>query len=293
VRIEQTQIAVRERGTLELMDLALHVTRRFALPLAATMAVGAAPVALLNAWLLRNMTIVGFDGSFAWRYAWDMTLLVFLELPLASALATTYLGQALFVERPSGRQLWRDIRASLPQLLLYQLLWRGVLPAWLLLLTISSPHQMDSGEVLMAMGCIYVAIARGLRPYLNEIVLLERNPWRARIRHAMTTARRSTALHIGSGGDLFVRSFLAAVVAAAMAVTLWYSLCFMRGKLANQTEFDDAVFAIYLPLSLWLVGGYFTVVRFLSYLDLRIRSEGWEVELRMRAEAAPLARQWL
>ena len=31
------------------------------------------------------------------------------------------------------------------------------------------------------------------------------------------------------------------------------------------------------------------VVRYLEYLDLRIRYEGWEVELFMRAEAARLA----
>jgi hypothetical protein len=30
--------------------------------------------------------------------------------------------------------------------------------------------------------------------------------------------------------------------------------------------------------------GYLTVVRFLAYLDLRIRREGWEAELMMRAE---------
>ena len=38
------------------------------------------------------------------------------------------------------------------------------------------------------------------------------------------------------------------------------------------------------PATLWMVAAYFTVVRFLGYLDLRIRREGWEVELLMRAE---------
>jgi hypothetical protein len=37
------------------------------------------------------------------------------------------------------------------------------------------------------------------------------------------------------------------------------------------------------------VAAYFSVVRFLSYLDLRIRHEGWEVELLMRAEALRMA----
>ena len=45
----------------------------------------------------------------------------------------------------------------------------------------------------------------------------------------------------------------------------------------------------HLPIAVWLVVGFFTVVRFLSYLDLRIRREGWEVELSPRAEAARLA----
>ena len=44
-----------------------------------------------------------------------------------------------------------------------------------------------------------------------------------------------------------------------------------------------------LPLALWITAMYLTVVRFLSYLDLRIRYEGWEVELRMRAEANRMA----
>ena len=41
--------------------------------------------------------------------------------------------------------------------------------------------------------------------------------------------------------------------------------------------------------SLWVVVGYMTVVRFLNYLDVRIRQEGWEVELLIRAEAQKLS----
>jgi hypothetical protein len=43
------------------------------------------------------------------------------------------------------------------------------------------------------------------------------------------------------------------------------------------------------PLALWVVVGWFSIMRFLSYLDLRIRHEGWEVELLMRAEALRMA----
>ena len=48
---------------------------------------------------------------------------------------------------------------------------------------------------------------------------------------------------------------------------------------------------VFLPTSLWLVVAFFTVVRYLLYLNLRIRHEGWEVELALRAEANKLTRQ--
>ena len=46
-----------------------------------------------------------------------------------------------------------------------------------------------------------------------------------------------------------------------------------------------------LPVAMWLVFAFFAVVRFLAYLDLRIRREGWEVELMMRAEHTRLIGQ--
>ena len=41
---------------------------------------------------------------------------------------------------------------------------------------------------------------------------------------------------------------------------------------------------VLIPMVLWLVGLFVVVFRFLSYLDSRIRLEGWELELRLRAE---------
>ena len=43
--------------------------------------------------------------------------------------------------------------------------------------------------------------------------------------------------------------------------------------------------------AIWLVVVFFTIARFLNYLDQRIRNEGWEVELALRAEGERLARQ--
>ncbi len=73
---------------------------------------------------------------------------------------------------------------------------------------------------------------------------------------------------------------------------LLISASFSIGALLAGDWLPEGIFyTIYLPLALWSVIGYLTVVRFLSYLDLRIRREGWEVELVMRAEAARIAQE--
>ncbi len=77
-----------------------------------------------------------------------------------------------------------------------------------------------------------------------------------------------------------------------MFVSFWCCAWFLRNWLLKEHAWDAAMYTIYGPLALWLVVGYFTVVRFLAYLDLRIRREGWEVELMMRAEQTRLMKQW-
>ncbi len=59
----------------------------------------------------------------------------------------------------------------------------------------------------------------------------------------------------------------------------------------SEDPLQTTSYTIFYPLALWLTVSYFTVVRFLGYLDLRIRREGWEVELMMRAEQMRLTRE--
>ena len=46
---------------------------------------------------------------------------------------------------------------------------------------------------------------------------------------------------------------------------------------------------MYWQISLWLVVALIAVNRFLSYIDLRIRTEGWAVRLRLMAEEKRMA----
>jgi hypothetical protein len=280
LQFDNTRIAIRERSFLDLLDLALLVIRRHAGPLLAALAAGAAPMVLLNTVLLGGFVEVITGDSLsdtgdetaaaAFGYAMTVAMLVVWEMPLATSLVTLYLGAAMFDERPRARQIVRDFGRSLPQLVLFQVLLRGLLVP--LVVTWFIPFA--------------------IWPYLNEVILLDRNPLRRRAAGGLTTWSRSSNLHSANSGELFGRWLMSALVGTCWLAAIWLSMWFIRSRLLNQPEFDWLMLTVGLQLAIWLVVGYFTVVRYLGYLDLRIKSEGWEIELRMRAEATKLARVW-
>ena len=274
---------------------------RYAVPLAMTFALGMLPLLLINQALLGWMMDVEYreasfyteeSGAVA-RYLWDMTLLVVLEAPLASIFTTAFLGKAMFVDRPSVAEVFADVLRLLPRIAWCQLLVRGVLPAWLLLLTLDRYGEFDVALEFLLLGSLTggALLLRAFRPYLNEIVLLERNPLRAAAPGTITVGRRSGQLHGPSSGDLLGVSLGTAMFAVLLTAAVMGSFLFISGVFLNDWKPGPVMIAYFFPLSMWLVAAYLTVVRFLCYLDLRIRHEGWEVELRMRAEAARLAGQ--
>ncbi len=269
LQLDQNRIAIRQRDYVDILDLALKVIRTHAGPLGLALAAGVLPMALLNAWLLADYREPDFDLGFPATYMWYMMLLVIWQSPLAMAPTTLYLGKALFVGRPELRTIARDFRDSLPQLLIYQVLVRAV----------------------MVWAIVPWFFLFAWWPYLNEIILLERNPFRAKTSRQISTWRRSRTLHAGQTGDLFARWLGSMVLGGLLLASIWCSIWCVRGMLVAEWEWAESMFTVYFPLALWRVVGYFSVARFLSYLDLRIGREGWEVELAMRAEQARLTRQ--
>ena len=257
MQLDRTSIAIRERGYLDILDLALQVVRRHAGPLLAALAAGVLPFALLNHWLLAGYLQTEFDVPFPAGYCLLMLLLVFWEIPLATAPATLYLGEAMFHGKADRRRIAGDLRESLPQLLVYQVLLRPVF-AW-------------------------------TRPFLNEVILLERNPMRAANGSARSTSERSKSIHRGGDVDPLGRWLGAVTFGGVLFLALWVSAYLVRAMLLGKWDWELAMVTTWYPLALWTAAGYLAVVRFLSYLDLRIRREGWEVELMMRAEGTRLA----
>jgi hypothetical protein len=259
MQLDKTCIVIRERGWLDILDLALGMFRTHGRPILTALAAGAVPIALFNYWLLTaafGTNLIAEEPG--WYYFWQI-LLVMFEIPLATAPLTLYLGQLLFDDKPQPRFIAQNFGRSLPQLILFQQLLQFI--------------------------SVFAA------PFLSEIILLERNPLRARKPGEISTRRRSAALHAGIGGEMFARRLGALLIGVLLTTALTLSLNFVRGVLGGHRQGDWWMQAVEFPLAYWLVVGFFAVSRFLGYLDVRIRREGWEVELSLRAEAARLAGQ--
>lgn len=274
MQLDQTRIPIRERSFANLMDLSLRVIREHGPALLVTAAVGVAPFFLFNYWLLgranwlTDLDVVDWDGRLL-RYGFWLTLLMVWQIPLATSLTTLYLGDALFLGEPSLRSTVRTLASRGGQLFWLQVVVRG----------------------LFTLLCITWPILFWSWPYLNEVILLERNPL-SKGPGGVSTLSRNSSLHRFKGGLLFSRWLAATWIGVLWIGALWLAVQGTRQLLTGRTTFLDVdMLRLWIPLAAWLVISYFSVVRFLSYLDLRIRSEGWEVELRIRAEAARLYRQ--
>lgn len=266
MRIDHTRIAIRERSWLDNLDLALHVIRAHAAGLFASALAGVLPMVLINYAIVNY-----YYGDLLWEeVAFDTvvlaTVLVMIEAPLATAPLTLYLGQAMFLEQPRRLQIARQFAACLPQLILFQLILRTAL-------------------ILPVLTWIVPYV---LWPYLNEVILLERNPLVARGRQ-LSTMKRNSLLHRGNGAVYLARGIGAGLLAMGLILALWTTQAMALNSLLGLEEGWTAQ-VISLQCVLWIVAVYFTVARFLNYLDQRIRNEGWEVELYLRAQRERLTR---
>jgi hypothetical protein len=295
MQLDNTRIAVRERNLLDTFDLALQVARDYFKPLVVTFFLAALPLLAINDLLIGWILAVDYDEAFfyaeeygqVWRFWWDMTLLVVIEAPLASIFTTAYLGQAVFVERPRYREVIVDVLKMMPRVALCQLLIRAILPAWLIMLLVERHEQFSWGVEFFLLGviAIYVMFLRSIRPFINEVVLLERNPLTSRNPSAITVNRRSSQLHSPSAGDLIARWLGSAIFCVLLTISVLETFLLVVGVFLNDFVPSPRMLRYVYPLAIWIVACYLSVVRFLCYLDLRIRHEGWEVELRLRAEA--------
>ncbi|HMO91414.1 MAG TPA: hypothetical protein PKD64_04400 [Pirellulaceae bacterium] len=282
VKLDRTYVAVRRRGTLETFDLATQVMRDHGSRLLGLLFLGALPFALLNGLVLyRWITHENYPAA-----RLILLCLVLLQAPFATALITDYLGSIMFLKRASINKSVRNGFANFLKLFYLHGLLRLGLPGSISF-AVLSPEWNEDGTVaysiFVLVPVLFLALlVRVFRPYVTEVVLLEKPQW-ARQTNESSFAVRSRYLHMSGVAELVSQAIAFAFFVGLLSLCiggLFENRNFVLG-IANNPMYSVLLFD---QLALWIAAGFATVVRFLCYINLRIQQEGWDVELKLRAE---------
>jgi hypothetical protein len=258
---DRTLVQIRERNFLDVLDLALVVVRRKPWALGAAGLCGVAPFAALNGWLAATWP----DEFFGF---WPLALA--MEAPWATAPLTVVLGGLMFGEPPSAGRVVRTLVRGIPAMVVYQVLFRG-----LLLLT-----------------CVFGVLVPARLAFVNEVILLERSPTTKVLRRCSNLCgdRSSELLFQWLAEVLFWALFVFCfrLAAGKIVEALVGDMSWDLPDLSESAYWRDQFLEWRVQAATWRAEAFFGVVRFLSYIDQRIRLEGWEVELRLKMAGAAL-----
>jgi hypothetical protein len=303
MRFDKTFIAIRERSSLELLDLTIHVIRYHFRAIATLAAIGILPWLLIDGLLTWWMVSRDFYQDYVMYFYVSMGLLVISQAQIGTTFVTHYLGQAMFVGRPGimasffsvfkSNRGKRKGKFSIPFFFLWiHLVIRLVLPVVLIAMMLTPEtrgHDVTSVLVLISFFIAAGLLIRSARPFVSEMLLLERTPRRSTNPNEIDFRTRSKSLHSSASSDSVIRLMLAFVISISMTFTFYSAFCLFDKVLHLQGNAMQDMNFIYWPIALWLTATVVAVFRFLAYIDTRIRLEGWAVELRMRAEALNLS----
>jgi hypothetical protein len=248
------------------------------------LAIGAAPWLLLDLWLVGWMADT---DDFVEIYYWIMFLLIVSQAQVGTAFMSHYLGQAMFVGRPGIWKTVKDVFKTNAYFWWSHGAIRMVIPVALCCLLFNQ-NDWESAllvGLLLIPGLTVIGLGiRAFRPFVSEILLLERTPISKKNDKQVHFQRRSIALHVAGGSDLFGRFSISGIIALPLGFACFAFFVTVDSVLNIGANSDTSYFPYYWIVAQWIVAGFICVARFLSYIDTRIRQEGWAVELRMRAE---------
>ncbi|MAI34002.1 MAG: hypothetical protein CMM07_20320 [Rhodopirellula sp.] len=295
MQLDQTHVVIRLRKFTEIGDLSLIMIRRY--PEALLVGFGAGAIG----WVITNMILLGWipweessyglDDEAAFgevsRYLIWMTLLVTLQTPAAGVFTTLYLGQAVFEKRPTWKFVRSEVRRQFKRWFWVLGIQRLAVPTMILLAFRWGQPVSGFWDICIPLIILgWAVVVRANRPFAPEILLLEQCPLRASSESVITMSKRSKSLHRPMSGELTGRFASVSLILAGIAFSCFYTLISFRGITLGFWNFMNlTVLLVFFPLALWLVASVSVIIRLLNYLDTRIRLEGWEVELSVRAEA--------
>jgi hypothetical protein len=247
----RARVAFRDRPFVDVMDLALRfvvVHGRLYAKVAATAVVPCVAVTLVVAWL------------WGWLAAW---VAAFLLSFVAQVPFTVLASRLVFEEQVSARAVLRASAGELPRVLAIRALW-------ITLVALASTMLVPGvwlGSVLL---------------FVDEVMILERS----RVGPAFGRSQRVASSALGQAFAAAAMMVLVPLAAAALADVGG------RAFIGGLLQFRE-------PAAAWTQGGsvlavlgwfgvvpYVTTARFFTYLNVRTRAEGWDIQTRFAAIAA-------
>ena len=303
MQLDKTAIVISQRSAIDVVDLSLLVMHRYWQSIAFFAFVGILPFAIVDFVLLWPITQYeslliasrDFTGVAVYhvRYLCIVAAIIMIQAPLALSPVTYFIGQAVFIEQPTAKQVfsavWKRFGAIVFVLGFLRMSLVVFVPAVFFFLDPALRLEVEIPLYLFCL-CGLVFFIRGFRPYAAEILLLERCPIRkAKNRQdQLAYGQRSKWLHSSLYHDLFGVHLGVTVVEVLTAISIAMSMVFLIGVLTGNWSWGFWMDLFLFPLTIWLVAIWATVIRFLLYMNSRIRTEGWEIELRLKAEAQRL-----
>lgn len=247
------RLPLRRRRLDEIFDLALIVLRingwryaRIALPLCAAFLA-------LNYALLRALEAEAVVKNIA------AVLLLLVESSILQLFLVAVNGRIVFEEKPRFRDVLADVKSTAVRYLLQASFLNTILYTVFLILVIPPAYALF------------------MQFFLGEVLVLERLKGR-------TLRKRAQALARGNWDRIaayYLFSIFFFLCAAAAAVYTFSALHEILGPWAarhlGEPAFEPSGLVFMLTFFPAMV--YFTLARFLLYLDLRIANEGWDIEL--------------
>lgn len=252
MNILEARVVLRDRTMLDVVNLALRFLVRHGKAYAKVALVAVLPPFLFTWWV---------SSSAGWGWAWVVAMLL---APFSAAPFTALASRLLFEEKVAAREAVRAALGATFRLV-------GVRITELLALLAG-----------LSMFVLPAAWFLGLFAFANEVVVLERAPVGASLGRlqrllfgqsgeVITATLFLTALHIVAVfmGDLVGRAVLEQVLQVSAPPSMLD---------AHGSALGLASFFAFLPFG--------ATCRFLVYINVRTRTEGWDVQTRFAAIAA-------
>lgn len=256
MNLDQARIVLRPRSSSEILDLAL----RFMSEAAGKRYLHIGLLTLLPAWLI--CVYARFGLHWEWVSVWALALAFVTPL---QGLYTIAVGKLMFAEEVRLREIFGQYFRRLPAYLVTLVLTRIMIGVMGLLAFLVIPPFWMWGRV----------------NYVHEACLLEQAGPVDAINRAARMIARNTLGAVGLVLLLLVAAAGFIVVTELLLNDGLLDFMLQLGKPFGSL-FDEGGSAAAL-LGAFLAVPYWATARFLAYVDLRTRRDGWDVQLRFMA----------